>query len=119
MKLRARSCWIALFALLPAASGALPWNKDMSPWNYPLQLALVPLCYALAAGNRVMLKPSEHTPRTSDLVHRIVRECFPNDHVCVVTGDAAVGAAFARLPFDHLLFTGSTVVGKAVMSVRQ
>jgi coniferyl-aldehyde dehydrogenase len=87
----------------------------IAPWNYPLQLALVPLCYALAAGNRVLLKPSELTPRTADLLARIIGECFQADHVGVVTGDARVGAAFARLPFDHLLFTGSTAVGREIM----
>jgi coniferyl-aldehyde dehydrogenase len=87
----------------------------ISPWNYPLQLAIVPLIYALAAGNRVMLKPSELTPRTAELLRRLLHESLGPDLVRVVTGDARAGAAFARLPFDHLLFTGSTAVGKAVM----
>jgi coniferyl-aldehyde dehydrogenase len=87
----------------------------IAPWNYPLQLAIVPLIYALAAGNRVMLKPSELTPRTAELLTRMLSECCGPDWVRVVNGDARVGAAFAHLPFDHLLFTGSTAVGKAVM----
>ena len=87
----------------------------IAPWNYPLQLAIVPLIYALAAGNRVMLKPSEQTPRTAELLQRMLAECLDGDRVRVVTGDARVGAAFAHLPFDHLLFTGSTAVGKAIM----
>ncbi len=88
----------------------------MAPWNYPFQLAVVPLANAIAAGNHVMLKPSEHTPRTSDLLARLLSEVFPADRVAVVQGGADVGAAFSRLPFDHLLFTGSTPVGRAVMA---
>jgi coniferyl-aldehyde dehydrogenase len=85
------------------------------PWNYPLYLAAGPLVDALAAGNRVMLKMSEYTPRFSALFAGLVAEYFRNDEVQVVNGDAAVGQAFAALPFDHLLFTGSTAVGRHVM----
>jgi coniferyl-aldehyde dehydrogenase len=88
----------------------------VSPWNYPLQLALIPLADAIAAGNHVLLKPSEHTPRTAELMARLLSEVFPSERVSVVQGDAVVGAAFSRLAFDHLLFTGSTVVGRAVMA---
>ena len=87
----------------------------VAPWNYPVSLALAPLATALAAGNRAMVKPSELTPGTSALLERLLGETFPGDQVAVVTGDASVGAAFAALPFDHLLFTGSTRVGRAVM----
>jgi len=87
----------------------------MSPWNYPISLALMPLATALAAGNRVMLKPSELTPRTSALLAELLADTFAPDQVSVVTGDAEVGAAFSRLAFDHLLFTGSTPVGRSVM----
>jgi coniferyl-aldehyde dehydrogenase len=87
----------------------------ISPWNYPVALALMPLATALAAGNRVMIKPSEVTAATSELMRRILAEVFDQEQVAVVTGDAAVGAAFASLPFDHLLFTGSTSVGRAVL----
>ena len=87
----------------------------MAPWNYPLGLALMPLATAIAAGNRAMIKPSEFTPRTSDLLKRLLAETFPQEQVAVVTGDAALGAAFAALPFDHILFTGSTQVGRAIM----
>ena len=86
----------------------------ISPWNYPVQLALAPVIGALAAGNRVMLKPSELTPATSVLLHQLVAGAFRADEFTVVTGDAEVGAAFARLPFDHLFFTGSTVVGRKI-----
>jgi coniferyl-aldehyde dehydrogenase len=89
----------------------------MAPWNYPLSLALMPLATAIAAGNRAMIKPSEFTPATSSLLATMLAETFPEDQVAVVTGDAAVGQQFAALPFDHILFTGSTAVGRSVMRV--
>ncbi|MBC3206959.1 coniferyl aldehyde dehydrogenase [Pseudomonas sp. SWRI111] len=85
------------------------------PWNYPLYLAVGPMVGALAAGNRVMLKLSESTPATGLLLKQLFARIFPEDLVCVVLGEADVGVAFSRLPFDHLLFTGSTSVGKHVM----
>jgi coniferyl-aldehyde dehydrogenase len=87
----------------------------VAPWNYPVSLALMPLATAIAAGNRVMIKPSEFTPATSNLLASMLADTFSEDQVSVVTGDAAVGAAFSALAFDHLLFTGSTPVGRAVM----
>src|SRR5262245_40759534 len=87
----------------------------VAPWNYPLSLALMPLATALAAGNRAMIKPSEATPATSAALVTLVAQTFSQDEVTVVTGDASVGAAFSALPFDHLFFTGSTSVGRAVM----
>lgn len=86
----------------------------ISPWNYPLQLALSPLVDALAAGNRAMLKPSELTPAFSELLRRLVAERFDEAEVAVITGGVEVGQAFASLAFDHLLFTGSTSVGRKV-----
>ncbi len=85
------------------------------PWNYPLFLSIGPLTGALAAGNRVMIKMSEHTPRTAQLLKELLARVFPEDLVCVVQGEADLAAAFSELPFDHLLFTGSTQVGKHVM----
>ena len=85
------------------------------PWNYPLFLAISPIAAALAAGNRVMVKMSEFTPRTGELLASLVTRYFGPEDVSVVLGDAAVGADFARLPFDHLLFTGSTKVGHDIM----
>lgn len=87
----------------------------VSPWNYPLSLAMMPLATALAAGNRAMIKPSEFTPQTSKLLSEMLAEIFPAEKVAVVQGDAQTGMAFTALPFDHILFTGSTPVGKAVM----
>ena len=88
----------------------------VAPWNYPFQLAVIPLVNAIAAGNRVMIKPSEFTPKLSALLHKMLGEVFAADEVVVVQGDAEVGAAFTALPFDHLLFTGSTSVGRHVMA---
>jgi coniferyl-aldehyde dehydrogenase len=85
------------------------------PWNYPLFLAISPLAAALAAGNRVMIKMSEFTPRTGELLAELAGKYFAAEDVAVVLGDAAVGAEFAHLPFDHLLFTGSTRVGHDIM----
>lgn len=85
------------------------------PWNYPLYLAIGPLVGALAAGNRVMLKLSESTPATGQLLKTLLGQIFPEDLVCVVLGEADIGVAFSRLRFDHLLFTGATSIGKHVM----
>ena len=87
----------------------------ISPWNYPIFLTIAPLAGALAAGNRVLLKPSEFTPATSVLFAELIAETFSPDHVAVVQGGAETGIAFSGLPFDHLLFTGSTAVGRKVM----
>ncbi|TVP54607.1 MAG: coniferyl aldehyde dehydrogenase [Halomonadaceae bacterium] len=87
----------------------------MVPWNYPLFLAISPLTTALAAGNRAMIKMSEFTPHTSALVKEILEANFPEDLVAVVNGEVDVAQAFASKPFNHLLFTGSTAVGRHVM----
>jgi len=85
------------------------------PWNYPLYLAVSPLTAALAAGNRAMLKLSEHTPRFGALFESLIARAFTADEVVAVNGDLAMAKAFGALPFDHLLFTGSTQVGREVM----
>lgn len=87
----------------------------VSPWNYPLSLSLMPLATAIAAGNRVMLKPSELTPCTGALLAQLLRQLFPPEQVALIPGGPDIGAAFSALPFDHLLFTGSTTVGRQVM----
>ena len=87
----------------------------VAPWNYPLLLTLSPLADVLAAGNRALLKPSELTPRFSELLQRLIAERFDPAHVAVVTGGPDVAAAVSALPFDHLVFTGSTSVGRKVM----
>lgn len=86
----------------------------VSPWNYPVQLALGPVITALSAGNRVMLKPSELTQQTSALLAELIGKTFAADELCVVQGDGALAAEFCGLPFDHLFFTGSTAVGRKV-----
>lgn len=86
----------------------------VAPWNYPVNLALCPAVAALAAGNRVMIKPSELTPQTSALMARLIAEHFAPEEMQVIVGDAQVGRAFTELPFDHLFFTGSTAVGRLV-----
>jgi coniferyl-aldehyde dehydrogenase len=88
----------------------------IAPWNYPVNLALKPLAAAIAAGNHVMLKPSEHTPRTSEMLKTLLAEVFPHNRVATVLGGPDVAAAFAALPLDHLFFTGSTAVGRKVMA---
>ena len=87
----------------------------LSPWNFPVNLAFAPLMQVLAAGNRAMIKPSEFTERTSLLMAELVDEYFTPDEVAVVTGGPDVAAAFSSLPFDHLVFTGSTETGRRVM----
>lgn len=87
----------------------------ISPWNYPFYLAAVPAATALAAGNRVFMKPSELTPRTAALTAELVSRYFRPEEFAVVTGGPEVGSAFSHLPFDHMLFTGSTPVGHHIM----
>ena len=102
----------------PASNRIIPQPLGVigiiSPWNYPLQLAIMPLIGALGAGNRAMIKPSEYTPRLSDLLKRVLGSIFSEDEVYVATGGVKVASAFSALPFDHLIFTGSTSVGKIV-----
>jgi coniferyl-aldehyde dehydrogenase len=86
----------------------------VSPWNFPLHLALIPAATAIAAGNRVMLKVSEFTPHTSSVLKRLIQENFSPDLFYVTDGGGEVASAFTKLPFDHLIFTGSTQVGKIV-----
>ncbi len=105
--------WPARARLLPQPLGVV---GIISPWNYPLYLALSPLVGALAAGNRALIKPSEFTPRCSALLAEMLSSRFADDEVAVVQGGQAVGAAFAGLPFDHLLYTGSTNVGRKILA---
>jgi len=87
----------------------------ISPWNLPFGLTVAPLTSALAAGNRALLKPSEFVPETAALFAEVVPKYFSEDEVAVVTGGADISQRFAELPFDHLLFTGSTNIGAKVM----
>ena len=88
----------------------------ISPWNFPVNLTFAPLAGVLAAGNRAMIKPSEFTPATSDLMKQLIAKAFDATEVAVVTGGAAAGKAFSELAFDHLVFTGGTGIGRHVMA---
>ena len=115
--MRARKTPTAL-QFKPGANKIIPQPLGVigiiSPWNYPLQLAIMPLIGALGAGNRVMIKPSEFTPRLANLLKTVLGEIFSDDEVYVAVGGVKVAQAFSALPFDHLLFTGSTNVGRIV-----
>jgi len=87
----------------------------LSPWNFPVNLSFGPLMQIFAAGNRAMIKPSEFTEKTSLLTKELVEEYFTPDECAVFTGGPEVAAAFSELPFDHLIFTGSTATGRKVM----
>ena len=113
---RAPADWLFLPARTEVRYQPLGVVGVIAPWNYPVNLALNPLAIAIAAGNHVMLKPSEHTPRTSALLQQLLDKVFPQDRVATVLGGAEVAGAFSALPFDHLFFTGSTAVGRKVMA---
>jgi len=87
----------------------------IAPWNYPFQLVISPLGSAIAAGNAVILKPSEKSPHTTELLKTMIEQLFPEDEVKVFTGDENVAKELISLPFNHIFFTGSPKVGKLVM----
>ncbi|MEL0301771.1 MAG: aldehyde dehydrogenase family protein, partial [Flavobacteriaceae bacterium] len=97
--------------LIPEPYGC---TLHISPWNYPFQLSLATLVGAVAAGNTVVLKPSEHAPATSALLAKIITLSFEPEHVSVVEGDASAATALLDLRWDHIFFTGSTHVGKII-----
>lgn len=84
----------------------------ITPWNFPFFLALGPAIQAIAAGNRVMIKMSEFTPKTNEAIRHVVKEI--SDHIQIIEGEAEIGAAFSKIEFDHIIFTGSSTVGKLV-----
>ncbi|WP_258100170.1 aldehyde dehydrogenase family protein [Marinoscillum pacificum] len=88
----------------------------ISPWNYPLLLALGPMISAIAAGNTVILKPSEFTPATNKVILKMAHDLFDHNEIQVIEGEAEVSASLLELPFDHIFFTGSPQVGKIVMT---
>lgn len=89
---------------------------NISPWNFPVGLAFTPAIEAIAAGNRVMLKPSEVTPASAEIIREMVCSAFSSEEMAVVTGGIDVAQAFSTLPFDHLVFTGGPEVARHVMS---
>ncbi|HLS83033.1 MAG TPA: aldehyde dehydrogenase family protein, partial [Steroidobacter sp.] len=110
-------------AFLPALFGARACVRYqplgvvgvISPWNFPVNLTVTPLTDILAAGNRAMVKPSEFTPRNSALLAELFARYFSEEEIAVFPGGLEVGAAFAQLPFDHLIFTGAGAVARHVM----
>ena len=86
----------------------------ISPWNYPFQLAMIPLIGAIAAGNTAVIKPSESAPHTAQIIEEIISEVFPPEWVIVIQGDVKVGAALLKTQWDYIFYTGSTAVGKIV-----
>ena len=105
--------------LLGAKAQVVPQPKGVvgliTPWNFPLTMVFVPLAQMLAAGNRVVIKPSEHTPQTSEFFAKTFAEKFDDTEVAVVNGAVETSQAFAKQPWDHLMFTGAPVVGKLIM----
>jgi len=87
----------------------------ITPWNFPMAMTFSPLAGIFSAGNRVMMKPSEYTPRTAELMARMFSKAFDENEVAVFTGGPEVGQAFSALPFDHIIFIGATSVGKNIM----
>jgi coniferyl-aldehyde dehydrogenase len=108
-------------SLLMATTKAMVYYQPLgvvgiiAPWNYPLALSVGPLAFALAAGNRVMVKMSETTPRTAELLRHVLSEVYEERQVAVILGETQTAREFTRLPFNHLLFTGGTEIGRQVM----
>lgn len=119
MRTRPRKVTPAALGLLGAKAEVRYQPKGvvgvMTPWNFPVQLSFDAIAGAFAAGNRVMLKPSEFSPATSALMGQLMDMYFDEDELAVVQGGPEVGAAFAGLAFDHLIFTGATSVGRQIM----
>jgi aldehyde dehydrogenase (NAD+) len=88
----------------------------LAPWNYPFHLAFIPLIAAIAAGNCVVLKPSNKTANTAGVIDKLISSAFTQDEIAVITGDHRIADALLDLPFDHIFFTGSTAIGKKVMA---
>jgi aldehyde dehydrogenase (NAD+) len=88
----------------------------VSPWNYPFNLTFGPMMWSIAAGNTVIIKPSEMTPKMSKVIGQIVKQAFRPEEVAMFEGEADVASYLTNLPFDHIFFTGSPAVGKHVMA---
>lgn len=117
--MKPRGVWVSKW-FLPGRAHVMPRPLGVVgiivPWNYPLFLAVGPLVGALVAGNRALVKMSEYTPAFSELFRQLIAGDFATEEVAVITGGPDVAAQFSALPFDHLLFTGSTAIGRKVMS---
>ena len=112
---RRRPGWLYLPAKARVLYQPLGVVGIIVPWNYPVYLAVGPLVGVLAAGNRAMIKMSAFTPRTTAVVKTMIDDTFDEEHVAVIGGASGLGTEFSRLPWDHLVFTGSTAVGRHVM----
>lgn len=88
----------------------------IAPWNYPFQLVMSPLISAIAAGNCIMVKPSELSPATSKIISKIILNTFEDEQIACIEGNAEISQQLLELPFDHIFFTGSTEIGKVVMA---
>lgn len=114
---RPRRVWSPI-ALLPSLSRIYPQPRGVvliiGPWNYPIQLVLVPLIGAMAAGNCAVVKPSELAPRSSAAVAELIHDSFPQEEVAVIEGNRSTGEFLVNQPFDHIFFTGGTAVGRIV-----
>lgn len=116
MKRRSRHIsWMMLPAKAHVIAQPLGVVGVVTPWNYPLYLGIVPAIYAIAAGNRVMVKMSEFSPATGKLLERLVRDAGLVETLIIINGDVEVAKEFTSLPFNHLFFTGSPAVGRMVM----
>lgn len=120
MKTRKRKVTPGALAVLGAKAEVRYQPKGvvgiMTPWNFPVQLSFDAIAGAFAAGNRVMLKPSELTPQTGAMMADLLDLYFDEDEIAVILGGPDIGAAFSELPFDHLIFTGGTEIGRRVMA---
>jgi len=107
------------WALFPATSYIHPQpygiSLVMAPWNFPFQLCFLPLIGSLAAGNTIIIKPSEFAPHTADIMEKIISDTFPSEYITVIQGEILEAQALLELPFNYIFFTGSTRVGKIVM----
>lgn len=110
----------AILALLGAKTFVKYQAKGIigiiSPWNFPINLTFSPLANIIAAGNRAMIKPSEFTPKTSQLLKDLFDINFPASEIAICVGDSEIGQEFSKLPFDHLIFTGATSIGRKIMA---
>ncbi|MCB1843038.1 MAG: aldehyde dehydrogenase family protein, partial [Halioglobus sp.] len=88
----------------------------IAPWNFPVNMVFAPLAGVLAAGNRAMIKPSEFTPATSEVLAEMIAEAYDPKEVALFTGGPEVGQAFSSLPFDHMIFTGATSIARHILA---
>ncbi len=110
---------VSTLSLVTASSWVIYEPKGVvliiAPWNFPFNLTVGPIISSLAAGNRIIVKPSEMTPNVSHLIQAMIVDIFPKHHVCVIQGDKKISKELLQYPFHHIFFTGSPTIGKVVM----